>query len=119
VKPPVPTGPLVSLVYRVAPHRRAELLRFLAGAFPAYERHGGTTMALYESADEPGLLFELVAYAGEAEYQADQERMERDPEMRVLLSRWKSLLDGPVEVRRFRPLPVTGSWPSSSCGPGR
>jgi hypothetical protein len=104
--PLVPPGPIITLVYRVAPEKRAGLLAFLRDAFPVYERPGGVRMALYESADEPGLLLELVAYESEEAYERDQERVERDPEMRALLERWRTTFDGPLEVRRLRPLGV-------------
>lgn len=94
----------MSLSCRVAPERRAELLAFLADAFPLYEQPGGIRMGLYESVDEPGLLLELVAYAGEAEYVADQERVTRDPRMAAALQRWRSLLAAPPDVRRMRPV---------------
>ena len=106
MKPPVPSGPIITLVYRVAPERRTQLLEFLRSNFPLYERPGGIRMALYESVDEPGLLLELVAYADEAAFARDQERVEKDPEMRRILTEWKSLLAGPVEFRRMRPLEV-------------
>jgi hypothetical protein len=83
----VPPGPIVTLVYRVSPEKRAGLLAFLREAFPVYERPGGVRMALYESVDDPGLLLELVAYATEEDYARDQERVERDPEMRSWLER--------------------------------
>jgi amino-acid N-acetyltransferase len=67
-------------------------------------------MGLYESKDEPGLFFEIVAYATEAGYATDQERVEKDPTMRSILSRWRALLDGAVEVRRLEPVEImTGS----------
>ncbi|MBI3268706.1 MAG: GNAT family N-acetyltransferase [Planctomycetes bacterium] len=104
VRPPVPPGPLVSLVYRVKPERRGELLAFLRDAFPFYESPGGIRMALYEDVDQPGRFLELVAYDGEPGYAADQVRIERDPECRARLEAWRGLLDGPVEVLRARPV---------------
>ncbi len=103
-RPPVPPGPIVSLVYRIKPDRRAALLAFLRDSFPFYERPGGIRMALYESVDEPGLVLELVAYASEQAYQRDQQRVDGDPEMQSILAGWKALVDGPVEVRRMKPL---------------
>lgn len=94
----------MTLVYRVKPERRAALLAFLRDQFPFYERPGGLRMALWESVDDPGLVLELVAYADESSYARDQERVEKDPEMRAVLARWKELVDGPVEVRRMKPL---------------
>lgn len=106
MQPPIPTGPIITLVYRVSPERREEMLTFLQDAFPIYERPGGIRMALYESMDEPGLFFELVAYASEEAYAQDQERVANDPEMKGVLSGWKALLEGPVEFRQYRPVEV-------------
>jgi quinol monooxygenase YgiN len=107
-RPPVPIGPIVALGCRVAPERREELLSFFAEAFPVYERPGGIRMGLYESADEPGLFLELVAYESEAAYAADQARVAGDPELRTLLARWRSILAAPPEVRRMLPVRVGG-----------
>lgn len=117
MQPPVPTGPLISLVYRVSPERRCEMLAFLARSFPLYERPGGIRMALYESLDEPGLFFELVAYASEDAYLQDQERVTHDPEMKGVLAEWKALLEGPVEFRQFRPLDVATGPEHAVAGP--
>ncbi len=100
-RPPVPRGPVITLVYRVAPEKREGLLAFLRDAFPFYERHGGERMALYESLSEPGLFLELVAYASKADYDADAERVEKDPETRAKLAEWRAFLAGPVEFRPF------------------
>ena len=49
----LPPGPIITLVYRIPPERRAALFTFLREAIPFYERHGGTRVGLYESADDP------------------------------------------------------------------
>jgi hypothetical protein len=109
-RPAVPPGPIVTLSYRVAPERREELLRFLRGAAPFYEQPGGVRVALWESVDEPGTFLELVAYATEAAYAKDQDRVEHDPEMKAVLGRFRALVDdGPlarIEVKRMRPVPI-------------
>lgn len=102
--PAVPTGPIVSLAYRVPLSKREELVSFLQEAVPFYEKPGGTRIALYESIDEPGLYLELVAYAGQVEYEADQLRVEQDPEMRRVLQKWHEFIEGALEVRRMRPI---------------
>jgi len=102
----LPPGPIVSLVYRIPAARRAELLAFLRDAVPFYERPGGIRVGLYESADEPGLYLELVAYADEAAYAADQTRVERDAEMVATLDRFRAVVGGPTEVRRMRSVPL-------------
>lgn len=101
----LPPGPIITLVYRMPPERRAALLTFLREAIPFYERHGGTRVGLYESADDPGLLLELVCYADEASYAEDQERVDHDPAMRAMLDRFRVAVGGPVEVRRMKPVP--------------
>ncbi len=101
----LPPGPIVSLVYRIPPSRRADLLTFLAGAVPFYERPGGVRVGLYESADEPGLFLELVAYTDEGAYAVDQDRVEHDAEMIAVLERFRAVVGGPVEVRRMKPVP--------------
>jgi hypothetical protein len=102
----IPPGPIITLVYRVAPEKRSDLLAFLRDAIPFYERPGGIRVALFESLDDPGLLLELVAYAGEREFAEDQERVEHDPGYIETLARWRSLLDSSIEVRRMRPVAV-------------
>jgi quinol monooxygenase YgiN len=103
-RPPVPPGPIVSLVYRVADDRREQLFSFLERAFDTCEKPEGVRMVLYESIDEPGLFFEVVAYANDEAYEADQHRLEHDPEMRAILDEWRRLLEAPPEVRRMRPI---------------
>lgn len=100
----LPPGPIVSLVYRIPAERRPELLAFLRDAVPFYERPGGTRVGLYESADDPGLYLELVAYADETAYAADQARVEHDAEMLATLARFRAVVNGPVEVRRMKPV---------------
>ncbi|MBI2566101.1 MAG: methyltransferase domain-containing protein [Candidatus Schekmanbacteria bacterium] len=104
--PSIPPGPIVALVYRIPPESRTEMVAFLRRAFPLYERPGGIRMGLFESADEPGLVLELVAYDSDEAYLRDQERVERDPKLREVLAEWKRLVNGPVEVRRMRPLAI-------------
>ena len=105
----VPTGPIITLVYRVAPANRQRLMEFLTDAFDVYERPGGIRMGLYESVDDPGLLLELVAYVDDETYERDQERVENDPEMKKVLEAWRALVDGDIEVRRLKPVPVPRS----------
>lgn len=100
----LPPGPIVSLVYRLPSSRREGLLSFLEEAIPLYERPGRIRVGLWESADEPGLYLELVAYADEEAYVTDQERVDHDAEMQTMLGRFKAAVDGPVEVRRMRPV---------------
>lgn len=102
---PLPPGPIVTLVYRVKPEQRERLLAFLRDAFPFYERGGGVRMGLWESADEPGLLFELVAYGNAADFAAGEAEVAHDPATQAKLKEWRSLFDGGLEVRRYQPIP--------------
>lgn len=103
-KPPVPEGPIVTLSWRVKPERRAEMLSVLHEAFPFYEKPGGIRMALFEDLDHPNSFLEVAAYADRVTYDADQVRVEKDPEMRAMLARWRAIVDGSVEVRRMVPV---------------
>jgi amino-acid N-acetyltransferase len=102
----LPPGPIVSLVYRIPDERREALIDFLREAIPFYERPGGTRVGLYESADDRGLFLELVSYADEATYAADQARVEHDAAMKGMLDRFRAVVAGPVEVRRMRPVAI-------------
>jgi N-acetylglutamate synthase-like GNAT family acetyltransferase len=112
----LPPGPIVSLVYRVAPERRGDLLAFLRNAIPFYERPGGIRVGLYESADEPGLFLELVAYADAAAYEADQHRVEHDHEVIAVLTEFRAVVGGPAEVRRMKPVVELGLPASATAG---
>ena len=110
--PAIPAGPIVSLVYRVSPSKRTELISFLQKAVPFYEQPGGIKIGLYESMDEPGLFLEMVAYETQAQYEADQLRVEEDKEMKTMLKKWHEFIEGSLEVRRMKPVSLgTASVP--------
>jgi amino-acid N-acetyltransferase len=109
----IPPGPIVALAYRIPDARRDALLAFLRDAVPLYERPGAIRVGLFESADEPGLFLELVAYATDAAYEADQVRVERDAGMVATLARFRETVGGPIEVRRMRP--VEGIRAAAPC----
>jgi hypothetical protein len=111
----LPPGPIVSLVYRVAPERRGDLLAFLRNAIPFYERPRGIRVGLYESADEPGLFLELVAYVDAAAYEADQHRVEHDHEVIAVLTEFRAVVGGPTEVRRMKPVPELAQLASGAA----
>jgi hypothetical protein len=105
-RPAPPPGPIITLAYRVSAARRAALVAFLGEAFEVYERPPGVRMALYESADDPELVVELVIYESRAAYDADQVRVDSDPEMVATLTRFREVVGGPVEIRRLVPVDV-------------
>jgi hypothetical protein len=87
---------------RVQPGRLDDLLAFLAEAVPFYERPGGITVSLLTGYDDPEEFIEVVEYADDRTYEADQRRVESDPEMRGYLDRWRALLTGPPRVTVYR-----------------
>ncbi len=103
-KSTLPTGPLVCLVYRVDDLHRLKLFEFLSKAIPYYERDGGLSIGIFESLDEPGLLFELVAYTDNVSFAADQLKVENDPEMKAVLKEWHAHFDSDLEVSRLAPV---------------
>lgn len=105
-RPASPPGPIITLAYRVPAARRAALVAFLGDAFDIYERPPGVRMALYESADDPELVVELVIYENRAAYDSDQIRVDTDPEMVATLARFREVVGGPIEVRRLVPIDV-------------
>jgi amino-acid N-acetyltransferase len=113
----IPPEPIVALAYRIPHARRDELLAFLREALALYERPGAIRVGLFESADEPGLFLELVAYATDAAYEADQLRVDHDAEMVAMLARFRDTVGGPVEVRRMRPVAGLHATPPFAVEP--
>jgi quinol monooxygenase YgiN len=82
---------------RVKPGKRAEFLEFLRGAIPFYESPGGIEVRLLQDIADDDRFIELVLYSDLATYERDRRRVERDPEMRRYLDRWRSFLaEAPV-----------------------
>ncbi len=87
---------------RVLPGRRAALLEFLREAVPFYESPGGIRVRLLESAEDADRFIEVVEYADEAAYAADQTRVAEDATMIAFLERWRALLAEPPGVTVYR-----------------
>ncbi|MBX3410520.1 MAG: antibiotic biosynthesis monooxygenase [Phycisphaeraceae bacterium] len=84
-----------------------EALRaFLREAMPFYTAPGGITIELLQDRADPCRFIELVTYADEAAFEADQRRVDSDPGMIALLQRWRSLLAEPPVVEVYRPADV-------------
>ena len=92
----------LDLHLRVAREGRAAFFEFLREAVPVYEGPGGIRIRLLESLQEPGTFIERVVYADRAAFDADQARVETDPSMRVLLARWRDLLEAPPRVETWQ-----------------
>lgn len=97
---------VLHLAGRVPIGGRPALESFLAEAKPFYERPGGIRVRLQWDRAEPTRFVEIMEYADEATYLADQERVAGDPEMGAWLRRWHALLDGPIEVSVWDDAPV-------------
>ena len=91
---------------RVPGGGRPALEAFLAEARAFYEAPGGIRVRLHWDRADPCRFLEIMEYADEAAYAADQERVEADPEMRAWLARWHALLDGPIAVTVYDDVPV-------------
>jgi quinol monooxygenase YgiN len=87
---------------RVANAKRDEFLAFLREAIPYYESPGGIRVRLLEDRSDSQRFIELVEYADDATYEADQVRVERDSLMKEYLARWRALLDGPPVLEAYR-----------------
>ena len=96
-------GGVITLVLagRVPPGGRAALESFLTEATPFYEAPGGIRVRLLWDRAEPDSFVEIIEYADEAAYAADQHRVDEDPAMAAHLTRWRSLLAGPPTVTTY------------------
>jgi len=84
----------------------ASLASFLRIATPYYEAPGGIKVRLLRNMTDRARFIEVIEYAHADEYRKDQERTKTDPRMIALLTRWRSLLSGGVEVEVYED--VTG-----------
>lgn len=80
---------------------RADLEAFLARALPTYEAPGGIRTRLQWDLDDERRFVEIIEYADRRAYDADQVRIDEDPDMVRLLAEWRTHLVGPVRVEAF------------------
>lgn len=83
---------------RVPPGGAAALRAFIVRATPFYEAPGGIRVRLLQQADDPDAFIEVIHYASRDAFDADQQRVETDPEMQRWLAEWRTLLAGPPQV---------------------
>jgi quinol monooxygenase YgiN len=97
-------GPCVVLHLRLRcdPKDRDQLLSFMHEAVPFYEEPGGIRIRLLEDMTDPSRFIEIVEYETEEAYERDRPRVESDGRMQVYLRRWRSLLNGPVELETYK-----------------
>jgi quinol monooxygenase YgiN len=86
---------------RVKPENREHLLKFLREARPFYEQPGGITMRVFQNLNDPHSFIEVFEYESQAAYEADDERVRNEVEMKTWLSRWRALLDGPPVIEVY------------------
>jgi quinol monooxygenase YgiN len=97
---PSPTMEL-HLRIRILPGKRDEFLTFLRAAIPVYERPGDIRIRLLEDASDDHRFIEVVEYVTPEAYQRDQDRVAHDPELKALLERWRTHLDGPPQLEVY------------------
>lgn len=90
---------------RVPPGGADALRAFVARATPFYEAPGDIRVRLLQQADDPDTFIEVVAYATRAAFDADQQRVEHDPEMQRWLAEWRTLLAAPPKVAVYEVSP--------------
>ena len=107
------TAMMLILEIEPAPGREAELLAFLAEAFPFYEDQG-SRMSLWRDVADPDRWLEIALYATHEEYEKVERLVRGDETTRQVLERWRSLLAAPPRVRALRRIaiaPATGKGP--------
>jgi quinol monooxygenase YgiN len=98
-----PSGRIdLHLRIRVKPGRRADFFAFLREAIPIYESPGRITIRLLEDLTDDHRFIELVLYDDHDAYTRDQHRVQTDPTMQQLLTRWRDLLAEPPTVEVYR-----------------
>jgi quinol monooxygenase YgiN len=90
----------------VRPGKRDDFLAFLRDAIPFYESPGGIRIRLLQGNQDPDSFIEVVEYGDQGAYERDQLRVESDPAMNERLTRWRSLLAGPVAVEIYHVLAI-------------
>jgi quinol monooxygenase YgiN len=86
---------------RVTADKRDALLEFLRQAKLFYEQPGGIRMRLLEDSDDELAFIEIFEYQTIDDYQADEQRVANDPDMKKVLAAWRSLLNGPPSVKIY------------------
>lgn len=77
------------------------LFAFLKDAIPYYESPGGVRVRLLRRIEDPTRFVEVIEYDSKEAFDKDQQRVDKDPQMRSYLQTWRSLLDDDVEVESY------------------
>lgn len=78
-----------------------ELAVYLSKAVPFYRSVAGVNVRLLRSLDRPGRFVEIIEYATDEAFRADQARVANDQQMQDLLAEWRGLLVEPPQVEHF------------------
>ena len=92
----------VHLRIRVQSGRTDDLRLFLREAIPFYESPGGIHVRLIGDTSAPDRFIEVIDYASEQAYSADEERVKSDATMAEYLARWRAILAEPPTVETYR-----------------
>lgn len=91
---------ILHLRIRVVEENQEKLLAFLREALPFYEQPG-IRIRLLRNREDPSRFIEIVEYDDRETHDRDQVRVDSDPQMRDLLDRWHTLLEGVLEVETY------------------
>lgn len=97
----------VHLRIRVEPGRKDDLRLFLREAIPFYESPGGIHVRLLGDTSASDRFIEVIDYASEHAYLADEERVKSDATMAEYLARWRAILAEPPTVETYRDIDTT------------
>jgi hypothetical protein len=78
-----------------------DLTAYLRRAIPFYQSIPGVSVRLLRSLDRPGQFLEIIEYADEDAFRADEKRVADDERMHSLLAQWRELLTEPPVVEHF------------------
>lgn len=89
---------ILVLEARVLPGKRDDLENFLRDARPFYESIGDVTMRFMWDAHDQQRFREIFEYRTQEVFDLDDHRVHHDPTMTAYLSKWRTLLEGEVQV---------------------
>src|SRR5438045_9727524 len=79
----------------------AQMLSFVNASKPFYEMFGGTEVRLIQNVDDPGKFIQTIEYETPEEMEVNRARIAGDMRMQGLLTAWRTMLPGGVEIDLF------------------
>ena len=80
----------------------SQLLALVNASKPFYEMLGGTEVRLLQNVDDPGKFIQTIEYETAEEMETNRARIAGDPRMQGLLTMWRTMLPGGVEMDVFK-----------------